>query len=223
MAKRSSKESLLSRLLGRISSGTQLQDTPVVRVKSSGPNRKVAMSRAASSKAWLVFDTETTGIWHKHEPVGVVQVAAILFDEYGNEIEEFISLVHPERSIPRDASNIHGIRDKDVKNAPSRREVAKALRPLFKRARFVVAHNAPFDAYAADWLGISHESWVCTMGMTHSLVGGKWPRLDEAAEVCSIEVDPDLMHDAAYDARIAAQIYLSLKADGVDDHGGYWR
>lgn len=223
MAKRTSKESLLSRLLGHMSGGARLEETSVVRAKSSIPTRKPNRPGPASSKAWLVFDTETTGIWHKHEPVGVVQVAAILFDENGNEIEEFISLVHPERSIPRDASNIHGIRDKDVKNAPSRREVAKALRPLFKRARFVVAHNAPFDAYAADWLGISHETWVCTMGMTHSLVGGKWPRLDEAAEVCSIEVDPDLMHDAAYDARIAARIYLSLKADGVDDHGGYWR
>ena len=223
MAKRTSKESLLSRLLGHISGGARPEETSVVRAKSSIPNRKPNRSVPATSKAWLVFDTETTGIWHKHEPVGVVQVAAILFDENGNEIEEFISLVHPERSIPRDASNIHGIRDKDVKNAPSRREVAKALRPLFKRARFVVAHNAPFDAYAADWFGISHETWVCTMGMTHSLVGGKWPRLDEAAEVCSIEVDPDLMHDAEYDARIAAQIYLSLKADGVDDHGGYWR
>ena len=223
MAKRTPKESLLSRLLGHMSGGARLEETSVVRAKSSIPTRKPNRSGPASSKAWLVFDTETTGIWHKHEPVGVVQVAAILFDENGNEIEEFISLVHPERSIPRDASNIHGIRDKDVKNAPSRREVAKALRPLFKRARFVVAHNAPFDAYAADWLGISHETWVCTMGMTHSLVGGKWPRLDEAAEVCSIEVDPDLMHDAAYDARIAARIYLSLKADGVDDHGGYWR
>ena len=223
MAKRTSKESLLSRLLGHMSGGARLEETSVVRAKSSIPTRKPNRPGPASSKAWLVFDTETTGIWHKHEPVGVVQVAAILFDENGNEIEEFISLVHPERSIPRDASNIHGIRDKDVKNAPSRREVAKALRPLFKRARFVVAHNAPFDAYAADWLGISHETWVCTMGMTHSLVGGKWPRLDEAAEVCSIEADPDLMHDAAYDARIAARIYLSLKADGVDDHGGYWR
>ena len=214
----------LSRLFGRESSENPpvSPSIPTLMTKQTlAPKRK--HSPAATSKPWLVFDTETTGIWHKHEPVGVVQVAAILFDENGNEIEEFISLVHPERSIPRDASNIHGIRDKDVKNAPSRREVAKALRPLFKRARFVVAHNAPFDAYAADWLGISHETWVCTMGMTHSLVGGKWPRLDEAAEVCSIAVDPDLMHDAAYDARIAARIYLSLKADGVDDHGGYWR
>jgi DNA polymerase III epsilon subunit-like protein len=91
--------------------------------QTSAPKRK--HSPAATSKPWLVFDTETTGIWHKHEPVGVVQVAAILFDENGNEIEEFISLVHPERSIPLDASSIHGIRDKDVKNAPSRREVAK--------------------------------------------------------------------------------------------------
>ena len=174
----------LSRLFGRESS----ENPPVrpsiptlITKQTSAPKRK--HSPAATSKPWLVFDTETTGIWHKHEPVGVVQVAAILFDENGNEIEEFISLVHPERSIPLDASSIHGISDKDVKNAPSRREVAKALRPLFKRARFVVAHNAPFDAYAADWLGISHESWVCTMGMTHSLVGGKWHRLDEAAEL----------------------------------------
>jgi DNA polymerase III epsilon subunit-like protein len=59
--------------------------------------------------------------------------------------------------------------------------------------------------------------------VTNSLAGGKWSRLDEAAEFFSIELDPDLIHHAAYDARIAAQVYLSLKADGVDAHGGYWR
>lgn len=171
----------------------------------------------------MVFDTETTGIWRKHDPVGVVQVAAILFDGSGRELDAFVSLVDPEHSIPYEATRVHGITDEDVSGAPGRREIARALRPFFKQASFVVAHNASFDALAAEWIGIRHGSWVCTMGMAHSQIGGKWPRLEEAADAFSVKIDPERMHNAEYDARIAAKIYLALKGQGVADHGGFWR
>ena len=174
-------------------------------------------------KKWLVFDTETTGIWRKHDNVAVCQVAAILFDGRGRELERYVSLVNPGRSIPREATEVHGITSRDVKNAPTANEVARALKALFKKASFVVAHNASFDARAADWLGLKHDEWVCTMGMTHRQVGGKWPTLMEAAEHVGIDVDEAKMHDAAYDAMLAAGIYMALRADGEEHHSGYWR
>ena len=174
-------------------------------------------------KKWLVFDTETTGIWRKHDNVAVCQVAAILFDGRGRELERYVSLVNPGRSIPREATEVHGITSRDVKNAPTREQVARTLNSLFRKASFVVAHNASFDARAADWLGLDHDEWVCTMGMTHRQVGGKWPTLIEAAEHIGIEFDEEKMHDAAYDALLAAGIYMALRADGEDHHGGFWR
>ncbi len=219
----SSSGGLLRRLLGGNSPSRKNLVASSARPSSVLRKNGKPLAQRKTSKSWLVFDTETTGIWRKHDPVGVVQVAAILFDSSGRELDAFVSLVDPEHSIPHEATRVHGITDGDVYGAPSRQEIAKALRPLFKQASFVVAHNASFDALAAEWIGIRHSSWVCTMGMAHSQTGGKWPRLEEAADACSIRIELKRMHDAEYDARIAAKIYIALKEEGVADHGGFWR
>jgi DNA polymerase III epsilon subunit-like protein len=48
-------------------------------------------------------------------------------------------------------------------------------------------------------------------------------RIEDGADAFSVKIDPERMHDAEYDARIAAKIHLALKGQGVADHGGFWR
>jgi len=69
---------------------------------------------------FLIADTETTGLT---APIKVVELGWILVDEELNVIEEFDSLINPERDIEPDASGIHNIRAKQVVDSPKIEEI----------------------------------------------------------------------------------------------------
>ncbi len=65
-------------------------------------------------------------------------------DGEGVETARFARLVRPSRSIPAEATAVHGIDDRDVALAPSFLALAHELLGLLEGAVFV-AHNVPFD------------------------------------------------------------------------------
>ncbi len=90
---------------------------------------------------YAVVDLETTGgIPHRDK---ITEIAIILYD--GKEIiEEYQSLINPERSIPYTITRITGIDNEMVADAPKFYEVAKQVIELTEGAIFV-AHNVRFD------------------------------------------------------------------------------
>ena len=90
----------------------------------------------------LVFvDLETTGgnsAYDRITEVGLVRVSN------GELVEEWSSLVNPERPIPPYIEAFTGISDAMVAGAPRFAEIAAAVREKLKGAVFV-AHNARFD------------------------------------------------------------------------------
>ncbi len=95
----------------------------------------------AKKRLYAVVDLETTGGLPKRDKI--TEVAIILFD--GKEIvEEYQSLVNPERSIPPSISRITGITNDMVAEAPKFYEIAKRVIELTEGAIFV-AHNVRFD------------------------------------------------------------------------------
>jgi DNA polymerase-3 subunit epsilon len=91
----------------------------------------------------LVFlDTETTGLTPRFGD-RVVEIALARFR--GEAMENFFTtLVNPERSISPGAARIHGITDRDVRDAPRFRDIAEQVMVELEGA-VIVAHNAPFD------------------------------------------------------------------------------
>ena len=93
------------------------------------------------STLYAVIDVETTG--GKAGEEGVTEIAVFLFD--GHEIvDQFITLVNPERRIHHFVQQLTGITPKMVARAPKFPEIAKRLVQMTDGAVFV-AHNAPFD------------------------------------------------------------------------------
>lgn len=90
----------------------------------------------------MVFlDVETTGLY----PWSGDRVCEIaLLKLTGPEVQEFSSLVYPERPIPPDAMRIHRISDEMVRDAPRFRHLADKLESMLAGS-LLVAHNAPFD------------------------------------------------------------------------------
>jgi DNA polymerase-3 subunit epsilon len=90
---------------------------------------------------YAIVDIETTGGSARNERI--TEIAVYLHD--GIEITgEFVSLVNPERNIPYFITNLTGITNEMVENAPRFYEIARKLIEMTEGRTFV-AHNARFD------------------------------------------------------------------------------
>ncbi|WP_216912528.1 3'-5' exonuclease [Synechococcus sp. CCAP 1479/13] len=94
------------------------------------------------AKGFAVFDLETTG--KNTAECLIVEIGLVCVDPSGEITEVWESLVKPACEIPTKATEIHRIRDTDVKRAPSFSEVS----PLFAAKidqHVLVAHNLSYD------------------------------------------------------------------------------
>lgn len=127
----------------------------------------------------VVLDTETTGL---HAGLGnrVVELAAIRLENW-KPVQKLDLLINPQRNIESGASQISGIHDDDVANAPRFAEIADQFLALAEGAVFV-AHNATFDANFIGtelWLAgkcqsadptqpVLSQPWICTLKLARN-------------------------------------------------------
>ena len=83
------------------------------------------------------FDLETTGFDVRKERI--VEYALIGSDVDGSDIN-LQSLVYPEKRIPFDASNVHGIKDQDVRGAGNFSEHIGEISKIINNS-IIVGHN----------------------------------------------------------------------------------
>lgn len=94
-----------------------------------------------NKKIYAVIDIETTGGRPDREKI--TEIAIVLFD--GEKIiDSYETLINPERTIPANITQITGITDTMVKDAPKFYEVAKTIIEYTENTVFV-AHNVRFD------------------------------------------------------------------------------
>lgn len=96
-----------------------------------------------SNLDFVIFDLETTGLYAE-EGDEIIEIGAVRVSSLEIQEKTFQSLVNPGRSIPEAASAVHGIRDKDVAEAPR----IEAILPDFLKfcgSSIWVAQNARFD------------------------------------------------------------------------------
>jgi DNA polymerase III epsilon subunit family exonuclease len=89
---------------------------------------------------FTVVDVETTGLTREDRIIEIACVRVVNF----REVSRFQSMVNPGMPINPAASEVSGIRDEDVQQAPIFAEIAHEFDAITKDAVFV-AHNAPFD------------------------------------------------------------------------------
>ncbi len=90
---------------------------------------------------YAVIDIETTGGSARHERI--TEIAVYVHDGM-RIIEEYSTLVNPERNIPYFITSMTGITNEMVEDAPKFFEVAKKIVEITEGKVFV-AHNARFD------------------------------------------------------------------------------
>lgn len=94
------------------------------------------------TKPLVVFDLETTGINITQDRI--IEISYIKILPNGNE-ESKMMRINPERHIPEASTLIHGIKDEDVKDCPTFKEVAQSLANDFAGCDFAGFNSNHFD------------------------------------------------------------------------------
>ncbi len=123
---------------------------------------------------YAVVDVETTGGAARYERI--IEIAVVLHDGE-RVVDTFDTLIYPERSIPWHITQITGISDEMVANAPRFFEVAKQIVEMTRDAVFV-AHNASFDygflreEFARLGYTYTCRQRLCTVRLTRKVFPG---------------------------------------------------
>ncbi|WP_072403425.1 exonuclease domain-containing protein [Flaviramulus basaltis] len=123
---------------------------------------------------YAILDIETTG--GKYNEEGITEIAIYKYD--GHEVvDQFISLINPERDIQPFVVNLTGINSSMLRNAPKFYEVAKRIVEITDEC-ILVAHNAQFDyrILCTEFrrLGFEYERRsLCTVELSKDLIPGQ--------------------------------------------------
>jgi DNA polymerase-3 subunit epsilon len=165
---------------------------------------------------YVVVDVETTGSWAAGDRI--TEIGAVKVRNH-QVVDEWHSLVNPQRAIPAKITQITGITNEMVRGAPIFAEVADSFMRFMDDGIFV-AHNVNFD-----YGFISHEyerldrrfrfPKLCTVaGMRRRYPGHKSYGLGKLCELCGIELETH--HRALCDARATGHLLnlMNLKREG---------
>lgn len=161
---------------------------------------------------WCIIDIETTGV-SKHK--GKITEIAIYKHDGQRVIDEFVSLVNPETTIPYDITRLTGISNAMVEDAPKFYEIAQQIIEITEDATFV-AHNVNFDygfiQHEFADLGYSFQrKKLCTVKQSRLLLPGH--RSYSLGKLCrDLGIIIDGRHRAAGDAFATVKLFEQLYA-----------
>lgn len=155
-------------------------------------------------------DTETTGL----EPGDhrIVEAYAALWDtDSRTKVDEYYTLIDPQRNIPLETQRIHHITPAMVAGQPIWDAVAPEIRTFIRRGQLFVAHNAPFDLGFYDYefkrVGLSPLNMpvLDTLQARWATANGAVPNLGALCFACGVDYDTTKAHGAEYDVTVMVQ------------------
>lgn len=165
------------------------------------------------NQAYCVVDIETTGgtkETHRITEIGAVKVVS------GEIVDHWQTLVNPERHIPAFITELTGISDDMVKEAPLFSEIADSFKAFLSGSIFV-AHNVNFDYgfIKAEFARIE-ESFAMPKLCTVKEMRRFYPGYDSygLANLCKeFEIELNNHHRAMSDADATAQLLLLVNQE----------
>ena len=163
----------------------------------------------------IVFDTETTGL----NPAGGDRMVEIGCIEIYNRVEtgrSFHAYFNPEREMPFEAQEIHGLTNLFLSDKPRFLERVDELLDFLEDSP-LVAHNAGFDfgflnheLERCGRSGVSMSRMVDTLTLARSRHPGAKHSLDALCVRFGIDRSQRIKHGALLDAQLLAQVYVEL-------------
>src|SRR5690606_38174448 len=92
----------------------------------------------------IVLDTETTG-FEPSEGHRIVEIGAVELFNHVPTGRTYHQYIQPDRKMPQEAFDVHGISDDFLKDKPRFAEIAPAFLDFIGPDSKLVIHNAAFD------------------------------------------------------------------------------
>ena len=159
---------------------------------------------------YAILDIETTG--GKFNEEGITEIAIYKFDGH-TTVDQFISLVNPEKEIQEFVVKLTGINNKMLRNAPKFFEVAKRIVEITKDC-ILVAHNTTFDYRILRTefgrLGFDFDrNTLCTVELSKQLILDQ-PSYSLGKLSKSLGIPMSDRHRASGDALATVQLFKLL-------------
>ncbi|OYW61521.1 MAG: DNA polymerase III subunit epsilon [Rhodobacterales bacterium 12-65-15] len=163
----------------------------------------------------IVLDTETTGL-EPGEGHRIVEIGAVELINHMPTGRTYHQYLNPERAMPKEAFEVHGLGDDFLRNQPVFAKVGQAFLDFIGEAQLVI-HNAAFDLkFLNHELGrvglptIPPARATDTVMIARSRFPGSPASLDALCRRFGIDNSMREKHGALLDSEILAEVYLEL-------------
>ena len=163
----------------------------------------------------VVLDTETTGL----DPATgdrIVEIGAVELLNHMPTGKTYHQYINPDRMMPKEAFDVHGLSDDFLRDKPRFKAVAGAFLAFIGDARLVI-HNAAFDMkfLNAELVAAGHATLpmtraLDTVGLSRQKFPGSPASLDALCRRFGIDNSARVKHGALLDSEILAEVYLEL-------------
>lgn len=172
----------------------------------------------------IVLDTETTG-FDPQSGDRIVEIGAVELMGHvatGNTYHQYIN---PERGMPNDAFEVHGLGDEFLRDKPKFAAVGQAFLDFVGDSKMII-HNAAFDMKFLNFelgkMGLRKLPWeqaIDTLAIARKKFPGSPSSLDALCRRFGIDNSSRTLHGALLDSEILAEVYLELIGGKQPDFG----
>lgn len=167
----------------------------------------------------ILLDTETTG-FDPHNGDRIIEIGAVELIKRRLTNHNYHQYVFPERTVPQEAIEVHGITDDFLKDKPLFSKVADEFMEYVKGAELII-HNAPFDVGFINkelsllpnnkWGKIEDHCQITdSLKMARKTYPGQRNSLDALCKRLGIDNSNRTLHGALLDSEILADVYLTM-------------
>lgn len=167
------------------------------------------------SERVIVLDTETTG-FNPQEGHRLVEIGCVeMIDNVptGNDYHQYIN---PEREVPIEAFNVHGLNWEHLKQFPVFSKVADEFLEYIGDSTLII-HNAKFDITflnaELEWLKktqLNYDRVIDTLLLARKKFPGARVNLDALCKRYGVDNSDRVKHGALLDSELLAEVYLEL-------------
>lgn len=173
----------------------------------------------------ILLDTETTGFDPKTGD-RIIEIGAVELVKRKLTHNNYHQYIQPERDVPQDAIDVHGITNEFLKDKPVFAQVVDDFMNFVTGAELII-HNAPFDVGFINhelsmlpdnkW-GIieAHCQITDSLKMARKAYPGQRNSLDALCKRFDIDNSNRTLHGALLDSEILADVYLAMTGGQTD-------
>jgi DNA polymerase-3 subunit epsilon len=164
----------------------------------------------------IVFDTETTGI----NPLAgdkLVEIGCVELFNHMPTGRTYHQYINPERDVPIEAVNVHGLTEVFLKDKPTFSEIVTDFLEFIGDEAKLIAHNAEFDMgfmnaelAACGFPSLDKRRVIDTLTMARKKFPGSPASLDALCRRFEIDNSNRTLHGALLDSELLAEVYLEL-------------